>query len=123
MRGKVWQSMALFLAFSAATGCLVEEEPRQPPVEIRGPTRPAQVAGGTGGATAGSEATTGPSSGGGGLAEAGAAEEPTPPCAALASCCATFPTNDLQGFCQETLVSSSPAQCAIAVQTFGCAPQ
>jgi hypothetical protein len=102
---------------------LVEEEPTQPPVETRGPTRPTEGAGGTGGATTGSEATTGASSGGGGIAEAGAAEEPTPPCTALASCCATFATNDLQGFCQETLVSSSPAQCAIAVQTFGCPAQ
>jgi hypothetical protein len=123
MRDVVGRAMGLILAFSAATGCLVEEQPTQPPVETRGLTRPAQVAGGTGGATAGGAATTGPSSGGVGLAEAGAAEEPTPPCTALASCCATFATDDLQGFCQETLVSSSPAQCAIAVQTFGCAPQ
>jgi hypothetical protein len=59
----------------------------------------------------------------GDVAEAGAAEEPTPPCTALASCCATFQTDDLQGFCQETLVSSSPEQCAIAVETFGCAAE
>ncbi len=113
--------MPLLLAFLACTGCLVEDEPTQPPVLSRGPTRPSPTAGGTGGVTSGGGGMTAPPWGD--VAEAGAAEEPTPPCTALASCCATFQTDDLQGFCQETLVSSSPEQCAIAVETFGCAAE
>jgi len=45
------------------------------------------------------------------------------PCTALASCCATFAINDLQAYCEEALVESSPEQCAIAVDNFGCSPQ
>jgi hypothetical protein len=120
MRGTSWLSALVVLGSFASFHCGGSAEPTRPPIASRGPTRPVPIASGTGGTTsdptAPSDAAWSEDAG-----ATGEAEEPIPACTALASCCATFETNDLQGFCEETLVSASQQECANAVENFGCA--
>jgi hypothetical protein len=122
-RDTSWLPALVALASFATFHCGGSAEPTRPPIASRGPTRPVPVASGTGGSTSdlGATGATSWDDDAGGAIATGADEEPIPACTALASCCATFETNDLQSFCEETLVTASQQECANAVENFGCA--